>query len=671
MDWRTSVVGFVPRPGANGRSAIVFKKRKRRKKKIGGVAMRTDLRYIVGERKTLRPQFKPLSNFGGGGVYFLTKEKCLLMARKKTVKRQAGALLALPLIIGGATIPAVMTAANAETSATSTTAGVSNTTVNLTAQDFIVSGDTLTWQEFVQWNVKDSKIPAQGQDGVTTYKVNVQDLIGTKIKPDTLRIGFGTNGLDGMHGNIPVFSKEPEKSISYSGMTFTADENGVITMPIPNKYFGWVKLPFTVEAEDGSTITQQINWSSPRPHLEGSCNESNASTTIGTLGSTKDSPVTVKPGAEGEVTFTYTNNTPYLATTANQPTYPPIDGSGDAWVASLKANADTNVYLQFFKDGQKVELPEVNIAPGETKTITVSTLKASDTAGEVTGATYTLKEQLPQFSQFLQVVPTDHLAAQPVLAKNVPGLAFNYRNGEVPGVDAMGGLEARRAPRLASGVDTSKLVDSSKKTVQDYVTTDGNIDPTFIAYATTLGTVKDGGTLYIRSGQTEHSCDYSVYVKPEAVPTTEPTPDVTPEPTPSATPTPVETPAPTPTPSEVPPVPVVTPMPTEEPTPAPKTEEPTPEPSVTPPATPSETPKTEEPPATVTPTPEATTPAVTPSVTPVPDVTKPAEPGKPVEAKTGHDEGSTVNVGLIAGISAAVLAGLAAVAYGYTKRKSE
>lgn len=671
MDWRTSVVGFVPRPGANGRSAIVFKKRKRRKKKIGGVAMRTDLRYIVGERKTLRPQYKPLSNFGGGGVYFLTKEKCLLMARKKTVKRQAGALLALPLIIGGATIPAVMTAANAETSATSTTAGVSNTTVNLTAQDFIVSGDTLTWQEFVQWNVKDSKIPAQGQDGVTTYKVNVQDLIGTKIKPDTLRIGFGTNGLDGMHGNIPVFSKEPEKSISYSGMTFTADENGVITMPIPNKYFGWVKLPFTVEAEDGSTITQQINWSSPRPHLEGSCNESNASTTIGTLGSTKDSPVTVKPGAEGEVTFTYTNNTPYLATTANQPTYPPIDGSGDAWVASLKANADTNVYLQFFKDGQKVELPEVNIAPGETKTITVSTLKASDTAGEVTGATYTLKEQLPQFSQFLQVVPTDHLAAQPVLAKNVPGLAFNYRNGEVPGVDAMGGLEARRAPRLASGVDTSKLVDSSKKTVQDYVTTDGNIDPTFIAYATTLGTVKDGGTLYIRSGQTEHSCDYSVYVKPEAVPTTEPTPDVTPEPTPSATPTPVETPAPTPTPSEVPPVPVVTPTPTEVPTPSPKKEEPTPEPSVTPSVTPSETPKTEEPPATATPTPEATTPVVTPSVTPVPDVTKPAEPGKPVEAKTGHESGSTVNVGLIAGIGAAVLAGLAAVAYGYTKRKSE
>ena len=622
--------------------------------------MRTDLRYIVGERKTLRPQFKPLSNFGGG-VYFLTKEMCLLMARKKTVKRQAGALLALPLIIGGATIPAVMTAANAETSATSTTAGVSNTTVNLTAQDFTVTGDTLTWQEFVNWNLNTDKVSAQGQDGVTTYKVNVQDLIGTKIKPETLRIGFGTSGLYGMHNNIPVFSGEPTKSITYSGMTFTADDNGVITMPIPNKYFGWVALPFTVEAEDGSTITQQINWSSPPPKLEGSCNESNASTTIGTLGSTKDNPVTVKPGAEGEVTFTYTNNTSYQATTANQPTYPPISGSGDAWVASLKANADTNVYLQFFKDGEKVELPEVNIAPGETKTITVSSLKASDTAGEVTGATYTLKEQLPRFSQFLQVVPTDHLAAQPVLAKKVPSLAFNYRNGEVPGVDAMGGLEARRAPRLASGVDTSKLEDSSKKTVQDYVTTDGNIDPTFSAYATTLGAVRDGGTLYIRSGQTEHSCDYSVYVKPEAVPTTEPTPDVTPEPTP------IETPAPTPTPSEVPPVPVVTPTPTVVPTPAPKTEEPTPEPSVTP----SETPKTEEPPATVTPTPEATTPAVTPSVTPVPDVTKPAEPGKPVEAKTGHDEGSTVNVGLIAGVSAAVLAGLAAVAYGYTKRKSE
>lgn len=593
------------------------------------------------------------------------------MARKKTVKRQAGALLALPLIIGGATIPAVMTAANAETSATSTTADVSNTTVNLTVQDFIVSGDTLTWQEFVNWSMKTDKVPAQGQDGVTTYKVNVQDLIGTKIKPETLRIGFGTNGLDGMHGNIPVFSTEPAKSITYSGMTFTADDNGVITMPIPNKYFGWVRLPFTVEAEDGSTITQQINWGSPRPNLEGSCNESNASTTIGTLGSTKDNPVTVKPGAEGKVTFTYTNNTPYLATTANQPTYPPIGGSGDAWLNSLKANADTNVYLEFYKDGEKVELPEVNIAPGETKTITVSSLKASDTAGEVTGATYTLKELLPQFSEFLQVVPTDHLAAQPVLAKNVPGLAFNYRNGEVPGVDAMGGLDARRAPRLAAGVDTSKLVDSSKKTVQDYVTTDGNIDPTFAAYNPTRGAVKDGGTLYIRSGQTEHACDYSVYVKPEAVPAPVPTPDVTPEPTPTATPTPVETPAPTPTPSEVPPVPVVTPTPTEVPTPAPKKEEPTPEPSATPSVTPSETPKTEEPPATVTPTPEATTPAVTPSVTPVPDVTKPAEPGKPVEAKTGRDEGSAVNVGLLAGIGATVLAGLAAVAYGYTKRKSE
>ena len=184
-------------------------------------------------------------------------------------------------------------------------------------------------------------------------------------------------------------------------------------------------------------------------------------------------------------------------------------------------------------------------------------------------------------------------------------------------------------------------------------------DPTFAAYAPTLGYIGDGETSYLRDGNNEHSCDYSVYVKPEAVPT------------PSATPTPVETPAPTPTPSEVPPVPVVTPTPTEVPTPAPKTEEPTPEPSVTPSVTPSETPKTEEPPATVTPTPEATTPAVTPSVTPVPDVTKPAEPGKPVEAKTGHDEGSAVNVGLIAGISAAVLVGLAAVAYGYTKRKSE
>ena len=608
------------------------------------------------------------------------------MARKKTVKRQAGALLALPLIIGGATIPAVMTAANAETSATSTTAGVSNTTVNLTAQDFTVTGDTLTWQEFVNWNLNTNKVPAQGQDGVTTYKVNVQDLIGTKIKPDTLKIGFGVSGLRGMNNNIPVFSKEPTKSLTYSGMTFTADENGVITMPIPNKYLGWVSLPFTVEAEDGSTITQQINWGSPLPSLEGSCNESNAATTIGKLGTTQENPVTVKPGAEGEVTFTYTNNTPYLATTANQPTYPSLDGGGEAHIAAMKANGDTNIYLQFFKDGKKVELPEVTVAPGETKTITVSTLKASDTAGEVTGATYTLKELLPRFTAFIKTIPTDHLAAQPILAKNVPDLAYDYSkmHPSTAGIDAMGGLDARRAPRLASGVDTSKLVDSSKWTAEDYILTRGNIDPTFAAYSPTTANTVDGDTLYIRDGNKEHSCDYSVYVKPEAVPTAEPTPDVTPTPAPSVTPEPT----PTPTPSTVPPVPVVTPTPTEVPTPAPKTEEPTPEPSVTP----SETPKTVEPPATTEPTPVLSSPSSIPSVEPTPDATtpapsvspsepavvkpsepvvKPSEPGKPVEAKTGHESGSTVNVGLLAGIGAAAVVGIAAIALGFMKRKSE
>ena len=50
---------------------------------------------------------------------------------------------------------------------------------------------------------------------------------------------------------------------------------------------------------------------------------------------------------------------------------------------------------------------------------------------------------------------------------------------------------------------------------------------------------------------------------------------------------------------------------------------------------------------------------------------KPSEPGKPVEAKTGHESGSTVNVGLLAGIAAAAVVGIAAVALGFMKRKSE
>lgn len=131
---------------------------------------------------------------------------------------------------------------------------------------------------------------------------------------------------------------------------------------------------------------------------------------------------------------------------------------------------------------------------------------------------------------------------------------------------------------------------------------------------------------------TSKTYDYSVYVKPVAAP--EPTP----------VPTPVETPTPAPIPSES----TTPPAPTVEPSPSTPAESPTPEPV---PTSPTVVPS-------VDPTPTATTPA--PSVTPSEPGVKPSEPAKPVEAKTGHEQGSGVPIaGIIGGI-----AGLAVVAAG-------
>ena len=340
------------------------------------------------------------------------------------------------------------------------------------------------------------------------------------------------------------------------------------------------------------------------------------------------------------MTFTYTNNSEIMATTAARQSY-----------------TDEKIYVSLTRDGQAVALPEIEIAPGETKTISVNTVSASATPDEVTGAEFTVKEELPGYAGSIAVAPCDNLSATPfILDVNGQGQSGNYNDFKDM---FFSGKEAKKAPVVPAGVsvvNTPILADAADYTV-------GLKDPGYGgSCAAQLKVISTGRTMPSVNASgwnvqdvTSKTYDYSVYVKPVAAPEptpTEtpaptPTPDVTPEPTPSETPVPV--------PSESTPPAPVEPSPSTPPEPTPSVT-PTPEPVPTSPtAVPS-----------VDPTPTATTPV--PSVTPSePAVEKPSEPGvkpsepaKPVQAKTGHEQGSGAPVaGIIGGI-----AGLAVVAAG-------
>lgn len=343
----------------------------------------------------------------------------------------------------------------------------------------------------------------------------------------------------------------------------------------------------------------------------------NASTTIGELGTTNANPTTVKAGANGEVTFTYTNNSEITATTAARQSY-----------------TDEKIYVSLTRDGQVVTLPEIEIAPGETKTISVNTVSASTTPEEVTGAEFTVKEELPGYSSYIGVAPCDNLSATPlILDVNGQGQGGNYNDFKDM---FFSGKDTKKAPVVPAGVnvvDTPILDDPADYTI-------GLNDPGYHgSCAAQLNVINAGRTTpsanisgWYVGDVTSKTYDYSVYVKPVAAP--EPTP----------VPTPIETPTPAPIPSES----TTPPAPTVEPSPSTPAESPTPEPV---PTSPTVIPS-------VDPTPTATTPA--PSVDPSEPAVKPSEPAKPVQAKTGHEQGSGVPVaGIIGGI-----AGLGVVAAG-------
>lgn len=527
----------------------------------------------------------------------------------------------------------------AEVTAAATAQARTEKTVSLTAQDFTAYAPSETFQNYVNWTLKTDKLPQRSDASRTVYTVDVAKLLeGIDFDKSSLKIGLGampgsTLGELEKGGNFPfpMYVKdeaaEPRQgALPYGATTITANADGTITIPRNDDSRQTISFLYSVKDANGDLITQRITIAPTLPKV--APGTVNASTTIGELGTTNGNPTTVKAGANGEVTFTYTNNSEITATTAARQSY-----------------NDEKIYLSLTRDGQAVTLPEIEIAPGETKTFSVNTVSASTTPEEVTGAEFTVKEELPGFAGVIAVAPCDNLSATPlILDVTGQGQSGSYNDFK----DMLfSGKETKKAPVVPAGVnvvDTPILADAADYTMGLGANSGySGSCPAFLNVISTGRTTPSvNASGWNVQDVTSKTYDYSVYVKPVAAP--EPTPEPTPTETPAPTPTPDVTPEPTP--SETP-----APVPSESATPP--AESPTPEP--TPTAVPS-----------VDPTPSATTPV--PSVSPSePAVEKPSEPGvkpsepaKPVEAKTGHEQGSGVPVaGIIGGI-----AGLAVVAAG-------
>ena len=561
-------------------------------------------------------------------------------AKHNAKRKVAGALMVTALTLGGGAggVAMLNVAHAAEATAAATTQARAESTVNLTAKDFTGEAPKETIQNYVNWVLNQDKVSPYSNSNTTTYKVNVADLVGKglTIKPNTLQLGIGAYGGAEGSFDLPIYGDEdtatPRATTLQYGygegapITVTADADGTISIPRPDDAKMDINVLYSVEVEGGKTVTQMITIKAPKPAVE--AGTFSASTTLGELGTTKDAPTEVKANESGKVTFTYTNNSKLTATTA---TGSPKD--------------DQKIHLTIARDGNNIELPVVEIAPGETKTFSAENIAASSKAGEVTGADFKLTEALPQNIEYISVHPCDHLAASPIIA---PSTTADFLK-----LFTSGNYE-RVAPVLPDGA-TVNLHDA--KAPADYIGTykaGGTCgDSTYESYINPydgqvgIGFGGRGASNYYDWNEVKQNVtDYSVYVKPVEV--AEPTPEVTPEPTPSETP--IETPAPTPSESVTPPAPTVEPSPS---TPA---ESPTPEPVPTSPtAVPS-----------VDPTPTATTPV--PSVSPSePAVEKPSEPGvkpsepaKPVEAKTGHefDSAKPVLGGILGALALGAVAGL-------------
>ena len=564
---------------------------------------------------------------------------------KKQKLRTFGAAAAVPLVLAGASAGAIITTANAADNTSATAAATTNQTrtekaVTTTLANFKGSTPDQTIDNYVHWVFNDSDLPQLNTSSRTTYTVNVADLAGVAIKPDTLLVGAGATNRDADTLDLPLYADGVNSEARQGNLTLgsgtksttiRANADGTITIPRNDDNTQRLTFLYSVEKADGSgTVTQRITFNPTLPAIKQGTVA--ATTTIGQLGTTNANPTEVKANESGDVTFTYTNNSQITATTAPGST------------------SDGTIRLSMTRDGKDVELESVEIKPGETKTISVQNVKASDTAGEVTGSDFKVIEKAPDCNEPIRVAPSDHLAATPINLGNVEAGGSTARFAKLFFDSAV----KRSAPVLPAGANVESY--PAKTSASDYFTPGGNSGLAAVTNGNWRGESETSRCYWM--SETTHNYDYSVYVKPVAV--TEPTPEPTPTETPAPAPTPSEStpPAPTvePTPEPTPTTPEVTPEPSAPVTPAPVPSEP----SVTPSAEP--TPSASVPPA---PTQDATTPA--PSVSPSepsvekpsePAVVKPSEPGKLVEAKTGHEsKPDGTLVALIAALGALVAGG--------------
>ena len=643
--------------------------------------------------------------------------------KKKTVG--VACITALTLGTGTAGVVALNAAHAAEASASATTNQArTNTDKTVQVSDFTAKAPSQTIDNYVHWIYNDSNLPTYNTASSTTYTVNVADLAGVGIKPETLLIGAGATNSSADSLDQPVYAGDDASKPNATTLTLgsssvsttiRANSNGTITIPRNDDTTQRITFLYTAERADGNgTVTQRITFNPTLPTRQQGAVSAN--TTIGQLSTTAKNPSEVNVNDAGDVTFTYTNNSQVPATTAA--------GS------SLD---DGKIHLSMTRDGKPVTLEKIEIKPGETKTISVQNVKASSTAGEVTGSDFKIIEKVPSCSEPIYVGPSDHLAARTIVmpadSNMFPGTATEFFSNAIFGKDVV-----RAAPITPTGAKVETY--DAKTSLSPYLNGQGTLD---VLSSRSFGATSATAACYI-SSEHEHTYDYSVYVKPvdapeptptpepdpsetpepEPTPTVEPTPeptpstsDVTPEPTPSETtppapkpsepvvtpssdPTPSESTPPAPTTNPSPSTPAVTPEPsapvtsTPEPTPSettppapttnpsPSTPAVTPEPSAPVTSTPEPTPSETTPPA---PTQEATTPA--PSVSPSepvvekpsdPATVTPSEPAKPIQAKTGHEGSEQGSItALFAGIAAgiAVIGGILAGLIIRKKRKED
>ena len=630
--------------------------------------------------------------------------------KKKTVG--VACITALTLGTGTAGVVALNAAHAAEASASATTNQArTNTDKTVQVSDFTAKAPSQTIDNYVHWIYNDSNLPTYNTASSTTYTVNVADLAGVGIKPETLLIGAGATNSSADSLDQPVYAGDDASKPNATTLTLgkgsvsttiRANSNGTITIPRNDDTLQRITFLYSAERADGNgTVTQRITFNPTLPTRQQGAVSAN--TTIGQLSTTAKNPSEVNVNDAGDVTFTYTNNSQVPATTAA--------GS------SLD---DGKIHLSMTRDGKPVTLEKIEIKPGETKTISVQNVKASSTAGEVTGSDFKVIEKVPSCTEDVAVAPSDHLAARTIVMPAdsgvFPDTATKFFSNAIFGKDIV-----RAAPITPVGAKVETY--DAKTSISPYLNSQGTL---VVLSNKAFGATSATAACTI-SSEHEHTYDYSVYVKPVEAP--EPTP--TPAPDPSETPEPEPTPTVEPTPEPTPSTPEVTPAPTPSETtpPAPKPSEPvvtpssdptpstytppaptvepspttpavTPEPSapeVTPEPTPSETtppaPKLSEPVATPSsdptpsestppaPTQEATTPA--PSVSPSepvvekpsdPATVTPSNPAKPIQAKTGHEGSEQGSItALFAGIAAgiAVIGGILAGLIIRKKRKED